>query len=94
MTLNAKACRYARMSVHLLQEIEEFLVEFEIGDFRFGLLAAHNGRLVERLRDGGEILPRTERKVREYMAQRREAKRQGIGKPEPRSKPERAEAAA
>lgn len=55
------------MSKDLIREIDAFLAEFSIGEYHFGLLAAKNGRLVERLREGGEILPRTEKKIREFM---------------------------
>lgn len=42
-----------------------------IGEHRFGILAANNGRLVERLRSGGRIWPDTESQVREFMRERR-----------------------
>lgn len=77
------------MSVHpiLLQEIEEFLAEFHIGEHRFGFLAVRNGRLVERLRSpNGKIWPHTEQRVRQFMTDRREAKKSG--KKSPRQKAE------
>lgn len=52
----------------LLQEIEAFLPEAGIGEHRFGILAANNGRLVERLREGRRIWPDTEQRVREFIA--------------------------
>lgn len=60
------------MSVQLLSEIEAFLAEFGIGEHRFGILAANNGRLVERLRGGGRVWPETEDKIRQFMRERRE----------------------
>lgn len=76
------------MSVHLIEEIDGFLNEFGIGEHRFGILAANNGRLVERLRTGGRVWPETEERVREFMARRRSAVKVG------KVKRERAEAAA
>jgi hypothetical protein len=70
------------MSVHLIQEIDAFLAEFGIGEHRFGILAAKNGRLVERLRSGGRVWPETEQQVREFMNQRRAAAKTGRGKRE------------
>lgn len=63
----------------LLTEIEEFLSETGMTPYRFGFLAARNGRLVERLRDGTtpngkpvRIWPETARQVRDFMrAERR-----------------------
>lgn len=60
------------MSVQLLSEIEAFLAEFGIGEHRFGILAANNGRLVERLRAGGRVWPETEDRIRQFMRERRE----------------------
>jgi hypothetical protein len=76
------------MSVHLIQEIDAFLAEFELGEHRFGYLAAKNGRLVERLRSGGRVWPETEQQIREFMNKRRADAKAGRGKRE------RAEAAA
>ena len=59
------------MSVQLIEEIDEFLTEFGIGEHRFGILAAANGRLVERLRSGGRVWPETEERIRQFMAERR-----------------------
>lgn len=65
----------ARMSVHtdLLDEIEVFRSQFRLGEHRFGILAANNGRLVERLRSGGRVWPETMDRVKAYMAERRAA---------------------
>lgn len=55
----------------LLSEIEDFLRSENIGEHRFGILAASNGRLVERLRSGRRIWPDTEEKVRRFIKDRR-----------------------
>lgn len=55
----------------LLKEIERFMAQQGIGEHRFGMLAANNGRLVERLRDGRRIWPETEDRIRAYIAERR-----------------------
>jgi hypothetical protein len=60
------------MSVHLINEIDEFLSQFGIGEHRFGILAANNGRLVERLRSGGRVWPETEERIRSFMNERRQ----------------------
>jgi hypothetical protein len=59
------------MSVQLISEIDLFLHEFGIGEHRFGMLAANNGRLVERLRSGGRVWPETEERIRSFMNERR-----------------------
>lgn len=68
----------AMMTKQLLKDIEEFLAETGMGEFRFGLLAARNGRLVERLRagktPGGKpilVRPETEEAVRAFMEEKR-----------------------
>jgi hypothetical protein len=73
------------MSTKLLSEIDEFLRETGMTEYRFGFLAAKNGRLVERLRQGStpvkgkpvRVWPETVQQVRDFMkAERRKAKRQ------------------
>lgn len=59
------------MKSTLLPEIETFLTETGMGAFRFGIKAANNGRLVERLRDGRRVWPETEEQVRAYIASKR-----------------------
>lgn len=67
------------MSTNLLAEIEKFLADSGMGEHRFGLLAANNGRLVERLRtprangQPGRVWPETEIQVRAFIRSRREA---------------------
>lgn len=59
------------MHTPLLKEIDEFLSETGLGPHRFGILAAKNGRLVERLRAGRRIWPDTESQIREFMTSER-----------------------
>lgn len=62
------------MRTNLLTEIDAFLSETGMGEYRFGLLAVKNGRLVERLRAGKtpkgkpvRIWPDTEMQIRAFM---------------------------
>lgn len=61
------------MSTNLLPDIEKFLRETGMGEYRFGLLAAKNGRLLERLRaprsNGrpARVWPETEVEIRAFM---------------------------
>lgn len=55
------------MRCDLLKDIEKFMRASGIGPHRFGILAARNGRLVERLREGRRIWPETEQQVRDFM---------------------------
>lgn len=59
------------MMSDLLPSIDKFLAAENIGEHRFGILAANNGRLVERLRSGGRVWPETEDRVRTFMQDRR-----------------------
>lgn len=63
------------MNKRLLSEIDAYLAEAGISEHRFGILAAHNGRLVERLRNGGRVWPETEERVRAFIAERRKRDR-------------------
>lgn len=68
-----------RMADTLLSDIEQFLSETGMGEYRFGLRAARNGRLVERLRAGTTpekgkpvwVRPETEQTIRDFMADER-----------------------
>lgn len=79
------------MTDTLLTEIEAFLVETGMGEYRFGLKAARNGRLVERLRQGTTpekgkpvwVRPETERQVRDFMAVERSKARDNPAKAAP-----------
>lgn len=66
------------MQPPLLDDILEFLAETGMGEYRFGLLAARNGRLLVQLRkvrkngQPARVWPETEAKIREFMdAERR-----------------------
>lgn len=61
------------MSAQLLSEIEDAMAEMGIGPHRFGILAADNGRLVERLREGKTVTLVTADRVRTFIAERRAA---------------------
>ncbi|UVC14736.1 hypothetical protein [Mesorhizobium onobrychidis] len=50
------------------------MTETGLSAYRFGILAAKNGRLVERLRNGGRIWPETELEIRAFMMSRRRDK--------------------
>lgn len=76
---HAKACLYTGMSTKLLSDIDAFLAETGMGEFRFGLLAVNNGRLVERLRAGTtpkgrpvRVWPETEMQIRAFMMAERQ----------------------
>jgi len=64
------------MSTTLLTDIEAFLRETGMGEYRFGVRAARNGRLIERLRAGTTpergkpvmVRPETELVIRDFMA--------------------------
>lgn len=67
------------MRTNLLTDIDAFLSETGMGEYRFGLLAAKNGRLVERLRSGTtpkgkpvRIWPETEMQIRAFMMSERQ----------------------
>ena len=57
----------------------EYLAESGLSGSRFGLLAANNSRLYERLKNGGRVWPETEALVRVFLrrkaAERRVAER-------------------
>jgi len=68
------------MNNTLLADIEAFLAETGMHEYRFGMLAAKNGRLVERLRGGTtpkrnrpvRIWPDTEMQIRAFMMAERQ----------------------
>lgn len=72
--MHAIACILRTMKNDLLSEIEDFMRAESIGEHRFGILAANNGRLVERLRTGGRVWPETESQIRDYIASRKTAR--------------------
>ena len=52
----------------LLPEIEAFLAETGIAETTFGQRAYGDWRLLERLREGGDVTTRTAEKIRAFMA--------------------------
>ncbi|WP_213980550.1 hypothetical protein [Sphingomonas sp. dw_22] len=59
------------MSVH--REIEKFLRRTDMSATRFGRLAAGDPRLVHDLRNGRELRPKLEGRVRAFIAARQPA---------------------
>lgn len=66
------------MPTTLLSEIDAFLSETGMAEYRFGFLAVKNGRLVERLRAGTtpegrpvRIWPETEQQIRKFIRSER-----------------------
>lgn len=59
----------------LISEIEAFLSETGMSAYYFGMLAASNGRLVDRLRAGRKIWPDTEARVRAFIRHERKTRR-------------------
>ena len=62
------------MSQSLLAEIEAFMAETGLSAHRAGILAANNGRLVDRLREGRRVWPDTEKAIRTALRREREAR--------------------
>ncbi|MHA6684465.1 hypothetical protein [Mesorhizobium sp. A556] len=64
------------MSTNLLTDIDQFLRQTGMGEYRFGILAVSNGRLLERLRtprsngQPARVWPETEAQIRSFMAER------------------------
>ena len=71
------------MQSPLLNDIMDFLAETGMGEYRFGLLAASNGRLTEQLRKKrkngapSRVWPETEIKIRQFMEEER--RRRAVG---------------
>lgn len=62
------------MSVH--REIEKFLQRTDMPASQFGRLAAGDPRLVKDLRNGREMRPKLERKLKAFIAAQRTAERE------------------
>ena len=60
------------MQQNLLTEVREAMTLLGVEAHRFGILAANNGRLVDRLEKGGRLWPETEERVRSFIASVRE----------------------
>lgn len=55
----------------ILKALEQFREDAGLSEHRAGFVVCKDGRIFDRLRDGGEVLPRTERKIREGIARER-----------------------
>lgn len=55
------------MSANLVQEIDKFLKATNMAESTFGRKAINDGKLVTRLREGGQVLPTTEQRIREFI---------------------------
>lgn len=66
------------MNAKLLSDIDTFLSETGMGDFRFGWLAIRNGRLLERLRAGRRVWPETEAQIRAFMITERKRRTEEV----------------
>lgn len=75
------------MKTDLISDIDAFLAETRMGEYRFGLLAANNGRLLDRLRQSQtpkrgrpvRIWPETEVRIRTFMAVERAKRAEKVG---------------
>ena len=61
------------MMTQLITDIERYIAVREsagrrIEESTFGRFAVNDGKLMARLRAGNEIMPKTERKIRQWMA--------------------------
>ena len=70
--LHAMACMLGVMEQNLLTEVREAMALLGVKEHRFGILAAGNGRLVERLEENRRIWPETEERVRQFIARVRQ----------------------
>ena len=52
----------------VLNEIDRFLKTSRMSPATFGQKAVHDWRLVDRLRKGGEVLPRTEKRILAFIS--------------------------
>lgn len=59
------------MSQTLLSEIEDFMAETGLSAHRVGILIANNGRLVDRLREGGRVWPDTQASIKSALRRER-----------------------
>lgn len=72
------------MQTPLLRDITEFLAETGMGEYRFGLLAVSNGRLIEQLRkvrkngQPSRVWPETETRIRAFMLSERQRRKSGV----------------
>lgn len=64
------------MANELLSELETLMAETGLSAHRVGILCASNGRLIDRLREGGRVWPETEQGVRDAIARERQRRAQ------------------
>lgn len=64
------------MKHDLLTEIDDFIAETGLSEYRAGIVLAKNGRLVPRLRSSGRVWPETEVRVRAALAAERSRRSQ------------------
>lgn len=69
------------MRTPLLDDITDFLAETGMGEFRFGLQAVSNGRLLDQLRkprkngQPSRVWPETETRIRAFMLSERQRRK-------------------
>lgn len=59
------------MDKDLLTELETLMSETGLSAHRVGMICANNGRIIERLRDGGRVWPETADNIRAAIAAER-----------------------
>lgn len=59
----------------LLDDLTAFVAESGLSKHRAGIILANNGRLIDRLEEGGRIWPDTEQKIRDALAAERQARK-------------------
>jgi hypothetical protein len=85
--MHAKACKLAGMTNKLHLALTEFAREAGLSAHRVGILAAGNGRLIERLEGAGRVWPETEAKAWGFLRSDRAAeilRRKSRRSPDPR----------
>ncbi|WP_423209052.1 hypothetical protein E2976_17535 [Paracoccus yeei] len=59
------------MSRKLLSELEGLMADTGLSAHRVGILCAKNGRIIDRLRNGGRVWPETESEIRSAIRRER-----------------------
>lgn len=62
------------MEPEIIKEVRAFMAETGLSAHRVGIIAADNGRLIERLEKGGRVWPETSAKIRKRIADYRNRK--------------------
>jgi hypothetical protein len=60
------------MDKDLLSELETLMAETGLSAHRVGMICANNGRIIDRLRDGGRVWPETEQGIRKAIVRERQ----------------------